>query len=454
MFIRFMNDAPDGVNRMYIEKLGISTKRNDSRTIGQFGSGSKLAPIAALRRGMRWVVAGSDNNGDYVMEYKIVEEDGFNHIFFDYGTHMKETSYTADAGVLGWNYPFQIFREAYANMYDAYLEFGASYSVDLVDEVTHIPGKFATYITANEDMLDIYRNMDRWFSIGRDPIYVGDGFKLYSPTYGVVYSKGVNVSYSNSSAVFNTEQMMFDYEFDDVSLNEERVLVGFWDVACKSAAAILAIKDGALFSQTMDSLRKKDSSLETTYCLGPHSLEKDDLKNFQKMWDDTYGENCGVISAAMIPSMKTAMALRNMKYVGVNNDFLIATLVNCGIASISALMDSPLNLDYIEGSLIERHNLAKAIEIIRKWETVVDHFEFRIFQPRKDQSVHGLIFEEDGKNVIAISSVTLKSIEEAIATLVHEIDHHITGMDDIPEFRTIADNRIAQLMLFIEDIRR
>jgi hypothetical protein len=42
----------------------------------------------------------------------------------------------------------------------------------------------------------------------------------------------------------------------------------------------------------------------------------------------------------------------------------------------------------------------------------------------------------------------LDSIEETVATLVHELDHHLSGYDDGSEaFRNVADMRIAKLMM-------
>ena len=59
-YIRIMNEASNPVPRIYLEKLGISTKRDEDQTIGQFGSGVKFAPIAALRNDWEWIFAGAD----------------------------------------------------------------------------------------------------------------------------------------------------------------------------------------------------------------------------------------------------------------------------------------------------------------------------------------------------------------------------------------------------------
>jgi hypothetical protein len=67
-YLKITNTA-ENVSRIALEKLGLSTKRNDPNTIGQFGSGIKFAPIAALRNGWEWWFTGNDNTGPFVMQY-------------------------------------------------------------------------------------------------------------------------------------------------------------------------------------------------------------------------------------------------------------------------------------------------------------------------------------------------------------------------------------------------
>ena len=82
-YIRISNEAGN-VNRLFLEKLGLSTKRDDENSIGQFGSGSKFAPIAALRNGWEWINVGTDEVGPYHMEYVSEEEGGINSIYYNW----------------------------------------------------------------------------------------------------------------------------------------------------------------------------------------------------------------------------------------------------------------------------------------------------------------------------------------------------------------------------------
>ena len=120
-YIRIRNVSGQGemlVPRIALEKLGLSTKREDMDTIGRFGSGIKFAPIAALRNGWEWVFVGHDKNGPYQMKYIVQEEDGVDCIWYDYGDQKKPSSFTTGAGELSWTDAFQIIREPIANAMD------------------------------------------------------------------------------------------------------------------------------------------------------------------------------------------------------------------------------------------------------------------------------------------------------------------------------------------------
>jgi hypothetical protein len=128
-YIRIYNDS-NLVNRLALEKLGLSTKRNDPSSIGQFGSGIKFAPISALRKNIKWIFAGEDSNGKYMLEYVSHLEDGIDSIYYNYLDEntkeivkTKPSSFTLDAGCLSWEDNFQIIREAIANAVDGAKEF-------------------------------------------------------------------------------------------------------------------------------------------------------------------------------------------------------------------------------------------------------------------------------------------------------------------------------------------
>ena len=91
MYIKVWNKS-NGVNRLHLQYLGLSTKRDDDSTIGQFGSGIKYAPILALRKYIDLVIVGQDDDGQYELRYDTVEIKGIEVIHYDYGTYKVPSS--------------------------------------------------------------------------------------------------------------------------------------------------------------------------------------------------------------------------------------------------------------------------------------------------------------------------------------------------------------------------
>ena len=168
MYIKIANRCSE-VNRLHLEKLGLSTKRNDPTTIGQFGSGIKYAPISALRMGLDFVFCGSDAKGYYNLRYKPVDEDGIESIVYDYGDYQKQSSFTVDAGCMSWDSEWQIYREVISNAKD-----NGDWTRDLVSEIQNNPNEFAVYITASRGMMEVYEKHDYYFSDDRKVVYFDD----------------------------------------------------------------------------------------------------------------------------------------------------------------------------------------------------------------------------------------------------------------------------------------
>ena len=231
-YIRISNKA-DKVNRLYLEKLGLSTKRDDDLTIGQFGSGSKFAPIAALRNGWEWINVGEDDLGEYKMQYVVKEESGIDCIYYLYNDElMKPSSFTLDAGVLSWDSEFQIFREAFSNALDEFTSLGNEYNIDVVDEIKFESGIFAVYLTASEELLQIISDFDKYFSIERSPIKVFDNkSKIFIPhdNEANFFYKGVLVHTDKDGSKIP----IFDYEFYNITLNEERRVRNTYDIGAR-----------------------------------------------------------------------------------------------------------------------------------------------------------------------------------------------------------------------------
>jgi len=435
MFIRIRNRAEE-VDRLYLEKLGLSTSRDNDDAIGQFGSGSKYAPIFALRNGWRWISCGQDSRGPYQMEYVSKDVYGVDSIFFDYGNgDMKESSYTTHAGVLTWEQPFQIFREAFANCLDG--GYDSDIAISLVDDIEWEPGFFDVYMTAADELVEIVSNMDRYFSVDRVPVWENfDGtIKVYEPLeFGEtrIYSKGVLVgTYDESST--------FDYEFSKLELNEERTIKNEYDLHT-AIQNIFNVSSYEIARRYVD-----DMLLERFEFSGPSYQYYSGCQALKEAFTDKFGEKAIPITQDGI-SIKPTLDFKGYLGVVVNNSNIVKTLNNSDIKSIKDALGDGWEFNILDDySDHWRQNLGKAREILEaRGRDLVD---FEVFSPTPMQeSTLGIALMNENRALISTRS--LESVSDALATMLHEQDHLDTDLhDDDPGFRHHADKQIAAMMI-------
>lgn len=450
-YIRISNKV-DGVNRLYLEKLGLSTKRDNEDTIGQFGSGSKFAPIAALRNGWKWINVGEDDLGPYKMEYVIKEESGINCIYYLYDDEiLKPSSFVAEAGVLSWDSEFQIFREAFANALDEFIEFGNSYSIEIVDEVKFEPGTFSVYLTADPALIDIINNFDKYFSIERKPVAsILSRDKIYSPydSDANFYYKGVLV-HSDTSVI-----PIFNYEIPAVTLNEERRVRNVYEVNSRVVRMFSFLKlDEPGHIDVAESLILNANRERWEWTIPVHNIETwfdafttNNENVWQKAWSNIHGDAIAVSSELM--RFRAQFALRNVKAVEIKSATLYAILSRSGVPCADSVLGDEIDYEFCE--LSERqtnlYDTAKSIvtSYLSDFDSVVKDTRFFIPQGEQDRI---LGVANMAKNTMYLSVNCFDEMDTLIGTMVHEYDHLSTGLgDDEVEFRSVADKHIGRLL--------
>lgn len=459
-YIKITNEI-DNVNRLFLEKLGLSTKRDDENTIGQFGSGSKFAPIAALRNGWQWINVGTDSDGPYQMEYVSVDEGGINSIYYQYSVdgevYTKPSSFTLEAGILSWDSNFQIFREAFSNALDEHIMNGVPYSIDVVDEIVNEPGKFSVYITAADELLEIINEFDRWFDIKRTPYFETTFGNVYLPwNYDInIYHKGVHVygPISDEDGV-----SLFDYSLNHVTLNEERRIRDTY----YASAQIASIWRKA-FTSTQDDdnfdAAKRVCALLINKANSPHwefghvssynfdSHQTYDVTNaLAAAWRDIHGDSV-ILSPQQERFRFTIESVYNRKCVVINNDILFGQISAAGIDTVEDVAGDDIEFDFIEFTGGNKATmLDTAMKIMQKYDDRINSVdEIKVFTPNNGQtSLLGVAKQ----NNIYLSTNAFSDMEVLIGTLIHELDHVISGLNDEDrQFRDLADKRIAKLVL-------
>lgn len=466
-FIKVTNQVNE-VSRLNLEKLGLSTKRDNDETIGQFGSGIKFAPIAAIRKGMRWVFTGTDSKGDYTLEYVIKDDEGIPSVFYNYGDYEKVSSFSADAGMLSWQEPFQIYREIVANAIDESKLSGLPWSIDIVDEseIVNTPGEFSIFISATDELLEIHNNFDKYFSVNKTPLFERSGynsFKVYESidNFMRIYCKGVLVYCSD---VFYKEQntivsSYFDYEFNDLELNEERTVKSIHSMSSSIIHALALISDEDLIKDVLlQMLVDGDSDMFELSYASSWNLNCYGSETWKEVFDKEFPDN--IIIDKKNASVNALGTIKSRGYIPtiISDDKLYAFLVGRKIKNVEDIFGESFKYEYTTN--IENYRkLSECVEIVKSvWEHangVLDN-DLGVLINFDNEETVGMtvsLSNDDSDPMILISEehVLNATKVEIIATLLHELDHFVTGETDGDIqgrlFRDIADRNLAKITL-------
>lgn len=474
-YIKITNKV-NNVNRLKLEKLGFSTKRDDVNTIGQFGSGIKFAPIAAIRRGIDFIFVGNDDKGGYTLEYIVKDEDGIPSIFYKYEDYEKSSSFTAEAGILSWESDFQIYREVVSNAIDQAVIDGTDWDMEVVDveEITPVYGEFSVYLSATDELLEIHNNFDKYFCINREPIFTYDNKKIYEPIDDVfrVYSKGVLVFSSDKTfKSFNGEPVsgMFDYDLsNDIELNEERTVSNTFGMNASIVRLLSKAADSPIAGLLLDLCIKHDpmfgkSYYETLhisdYIWSNYVIKYGSNESLMTAFANNFGYSIIAPSSEATINFKQGCKARGYEVLPIDHSGLYFFMKGLGIP------------DY--QSLFGEYFVYEVTKDLSLYPVVVNAMSIvnEIFPEFIDiNDIIGIYHDDESKDVLAIkTTIPFEGEEEPstkilinnhhaenagiksmIATFIHEWDHYRSNIGDGNEegrrFRNLADETIGHLV--------
>jgi hypothetical protein len=452
-YIKISNQS-ENVSRIALEKLGLSTKRNDPDTIGQFGSGIKYAPIAALRMGLDWIFTGQDEKGQYILKYKVEQEDGVDCIVYDYGDYKKSSSFTVDAGVLSWEDEFQIYREAIANAMDEAKTSGTTWSREIVDakDVASNLNEFSVYITASPSMMEIYNDHDKYFLENRKALYTNEPnynkISFYKP-----FDKNTHV-YHKQVMVYENEEYtsMFDYEVQNIKLNEMRTVSDEWTMNYRIAQAICECNDISIVKMIIQLSNSTKNYVEFEFTGSMHDVDN----AWHEAWTELYGEKCIMLTPdqSINQAYVSFIKEKGLDFKMISSSFFFWVLKKAGVQTIDSIAGEAINYD-IDHDISNYPKLIKAIEIAARFEPGLLQLEKPIacFIPKQKDHYLGVVInpDTDDKQILIDRNHALNGeLNEIVATVVHEYDHYETGYSDGDvigrKFRDLADRRIGKLM--------
>lgn len=143
----------------------------------------------------------------------------------------ERTSITTQMGK-DWKF-WQAIREVYCNAIDE-----GGYSLDFVQEITPVAGETHFYIDTKKDVLEFVTNFDNYFATKKKVLFECQHGRILekSGTEANIYRKGIKCFITNKTSVF-------DYDFTDIHIDENRLVSCWWQVEEKIWKLLYACTD-------------------------------------------------------------------------------------------------------------------------------------------------------------------------------------------------------------------
>lgn len=194
--------------------VGASTKRNDSTKIGQFGSGNKFALAYLLRNGYDVKVFSGTNEISITTKKENFRDHEFNVIYIG----GEKTSITTEMGK-DWEF-WQSIREIVANSMDE-----GGYCMNFMQEIKPVENETHFYIDTKKDVMEFVSNFDNYFATNKKVFFECSAGRILekSGDKANIYRKGIKCHNSNRVSVY-------DYDFIDIQIDENRLVKYSWHV--------------------------------------------------------------------------------------------------------------------------------------------------------------------------------------------------------------------------------
>lgn len=378
--------------------VGASTKRNDSTKIGQFGSGNKYAIAFLLRNGYSLKVFAGLDEITIETRTETLRDMDFEVIYLN----GEKTSITTEMGK-DWQF-WQAMRELYCNALDE-----GGYSMDFVQEIVPVEGETHFYIDTKKDVMEFVSNFDNYFAINKKVIFKCATGRIIEKTGDTVnlYRKGIRCFNSPKKSVY-------DYDFNDINIDENRLISYFWQTEEKIWDLIYQCDNEAVI---MSILHHADDHEYIEGCISDVSTIS------AARMSETFKKLC--VSNNFAPSGFAGL----LKPDEVHNHIIVPTKVFKSMRG--ALKDDNVGDKFkvgkhgaifrpVELSPLQDITLKKAIEFLNEVNYPIDFdIELSIFD---DKKVLGMAYQEN--KTIFLSDICLeKGVNTVVVVLIEEHIH-------------------------------
>lgn len=389
--------------------IGASTKRDDESKIGFYGSGNKHSVASLLKQGIDFKVFSGEDEITFTTRKQMFRDQEFEVIL----VNGQETSLTITLGGGDWLNTFAPIREIYSNALDE----DTDATLNKVTEMIPEAGYTKFFIEMTTDVEHFYNNLHLYFCNNNPKV-------LFSNIYGSIFTN----TDSGNIRVFRKgilthldekEKAVFHYNFQELDINESRVVKYVWQINDRISKIFKACTDENLVSSLILQLHGSNSGyLE-------HKANWEDYNKFSDAWynvcikkrfapiefldmfDPAELENTYKLPMKLLKALKSQF--EDIYVLGINSKSDVAFVeVKPSQILIDKVIDATsrlYNSDY-------KHRLE---------DPLISYVKF------SDANTLGLA----DNNIIYLSTkLDVNSVDEIAKIIIEENEHNITGYGD------------------------
>jgi hypothetical protein len=300
--------------------------------------------------------------------------------------------------------------------------------------------------------MEIYNDHDKYFLENRKALYTNEPnynkISFYKP-----FDKNTHV-YHKQVMVYENEEYtsMFDYEVQNIKLNEMRTVSDEWTMNYRIAQAICECNDISIVKMIIQLSNSTKNYVEFEFTGSMHDVDN----AWHEAWTELYGEKCIMLTPdqSINQAYVSFIKEKGLDFKMISSSFFFWVLKKAGVQTIDSIAGEAINYD-IDHDISNYPKLIKAIEIAARFEPGLLQLEKPIacFIPKQKDHYLGVVInpDTDDKQILIDRNHALNGeLNEIVATVVHEYDHYETGYSDGDvigrKFRDLADRRIGKLM--------
>ena len=436
MFLMVENSGEADVRAF--TKLGLSSARDKSDKIGQFGSGAKHGVLVLMREGLNPHIYCGRTKIEFFTQPNMMGDTTYNDMFVRIGNKTHELSFCLEFGAIDWNDVDMGLREIVSNAIDN-SDSVQDVSIRIVEKPRAKAGCTRVFIPMNSQVQKFVNTLsERFLQFGehRDKTII----PKTTPGKTKVYRKGVLVHEFDK---YNPDGL-YDYNFGEELNIDECRNSNEWD--CKRAIGRAVCQDESVVRTMFERFIKNNN--------GQREYLEDRLSEYditsRDWWNDLWNKvsNNAVILSPDQSMMRQFLDKKKTHYYVVPSKWYSA-MAKGGIQKATLTLDTMENKGYtvvkptpqMKDMLNEVWSLLVDLELINHKEKP----EIKGFSKAIENN-EGTLFGFYEKGVVFINV----DFSENRQTYLEELCHHITqaadGTREFQEFAFQVATRAAEII--------